>query len=122
MRILLVGRRRVVLEQRAACLRQLYPDAEVVTDGDAMSAVQYAFNHPVDAVYTEVQTKPIGGFDVVRLVRKVHPDALAYLIAETDAYLNRADESRVDGYYLTPTDKETLRSGNILRWTAVATG
>lgn len=122
MRILIVGRRRAELEQRAACLRQLYPDAETVTEGDAMSAVQYAFNHQVDAVYTEVQTRPIGGFDVVRLVRKRNPGALAYLIAETDAYLNRADECRVDGYYLTPTDKETLRSGNILRWRTAVPG
>ncbi|MBC8570293.1 hypothetical protein [Zongyangia hominis] len=120
MRILVVGRRRKDLEQRTACLRQLYPDAELVAEYDAMSAVKYAFNHDVDAVYTEVQTKPIGGFDVVRLVRKVCPDVLTYLIAETDAYLNRAAEAHVDGYYLMPTSAETLRSGNILHWEAAA--
>ena len=120
MRILLVGRHRTELERRVACLKQLYPDAELVADGDAMSAVQYAYNHRIDAVYTEVQTRPIGGFDVVRLVRKAHPGVMAYLVAETDAFLNRAAENRVDGYYLMPTSAETLRSGNILRWREAA--
>ena len=116
MKILVVGRSKQELEQRANYLRTLYPQSEVIADNDAMSAVQYAFNHTVDAVYTEVRTRPIGGFDVVRLVRKQNPDVLTYLVAETDAYINRALEVKVDGYYLIPTVRESLRYGNILRW------
>lgn len=116
MRILVVGIQGPGLEQRASYLSALYPQAEVVADGDAMSAVQYAFNHAVDALYTEVRTWPIGGFDVVRLVRQRNPHVLVYLLSETDAYLNRAAEQRADGYYLTPTSEESLRSGNLLRW------
>ncbi|WP_312279828.1 hypothetical protein [Oscillibacter sp.] len=31
-------------------LKKLYPGAEIIPDNDGLSAVKYAFNHPVDAV------------------------------------------------------------------------
>lgn len=95
-------------------ISELYPDAHIATDYDGMGGVQYAFNHPVDIVYTGLRVPPISGFDVARLVWKVHPQAEISLIADTKAYLKRAAMAHFSGYYIEPIDRKALRQGNFL--------
>lgn len=95
-------------------LKELYPGAEIIPDNDGMSAVKYAFNHPVDAVYTYLMMPRISGFDVARLVRKVHPQAKAYLIDYSDKYVSYAEGKNLNGYYITPISAEALRQQNLL--------
>ncbi|HWR55721.1 MAG TPA: hypothetical protein VN462_04410, partial [Negativicutes bacterium] len=70
--------------------------------------------HPVDAVYTYLRMPRISGFDVARLVRKVHPQAKAYLIDYSDKYVSNAAGKDLDGYYLTPISADALRQQNLL--------
>lgn len=102
------------LQSLVDILSELYPDAQIATDYDGMGGVQYAFNHPVDMVYTGLRVKPLNGFDVARLVWKVHPQAEVSLIADTQAYLKRAAEANFSGYFIEPIDRDTLLHGNIL--------
>ena len=114
MRILAVYSYRDDAQALIGALETLYPDAEIIPDDDGMSAVKYAFNHPVDAVYTYLMMPRINGFDVARLVRKVHPQAEAYLIDYSDKYVPDAAGRNLNGYYLTPISADALRSENLL--------
>lgn len=102
------------LQSLVEIISELYPDAHIATDYDGMGGVQYAFNHPVDMVYTGLRVKPLNGFDVARLVWKVHPQAEISLIADTDKYLDRASMANFSGYFLEPVSRDTLLHGNIL--------
>ena len=102
-----------------ALLRAAYPDAEIVDTGDGMAAVRYSLHHPVDAVYTEALMPRISGFDVARLVRKFRPGAAAYLVSETDEYLEGARQRGLSGYYLKPLAGNALQMDDLLdqdRW------
>lgn len=94
-------------------LAEMYPDNIVIPLDDGMSAVQFAFNNPVDMVYTELQT-PITGLDVARRVRKERPHTAIYLIADTTDYVSIVARHGYSGYYLNPVSIETLRENNLL--------
>lgn len=102
------------LQSLVDMISELYPDAHIATDYDGMGGGQYAFNHPVDVVYTGLRVPPITGFDVARLVRKVYPQARTYLIGDTEKYLKRAATSNFNGYFVEPIDQDTLLHGIIL--------
>ncbi|HWR22292.1 MAG TPA: hypothetical protein VN366_02345 [Feifaniaceae bacterium] len=67
MQILMVYSDRDDAKSLLRALETVYPGAEIIPHNDGMSAVQYAFNHPVDAVYTYLRMPRISGFDVARL-------------------------------------------------------
>ena len=86
----------VVDSDRAALLRRRCPHARVLPMDDGMEAVQYAYSHIADAVYTEGLMPRINGFDVARLVRKFHPESRGYVVSRTD----RARWEGLSGCYL----------------------
>lgn len=100
MEIIVVDSDRAALERTAALLRRRCPDARVLPMDDGMEAVQYAYSHIVDAVYTEVLMPRINGFDVARLVRKFHRESRGYVVSRTAAYLDRARWEGLSGCYL----------------------
>ena len=100
MRLLLVDGDPDALMKSADALRRQYPDAQINATTDAMDAVQYSLNHPVDAVYTEVLMPRCSGFDVVRLVRKFHPQAATYILSATERFAAQAQNQRIRGYLL----------------------
>ncbi len=114
MKILVVDGDRAALKATAMVLQKACPDAELVTTDDGMDAVQYSLNHHVDAVYTEARMPRISGFDVARLVRKFRPKATAYMVSETDEYLNMALRHSFGGYFLKALTEETFQTGNLL--------
>ena len=112
MTILIVDNDRAALFRTADALQSHYPGAEIIPLDDGMEAVQFALNHTVDAVYTEVLLPHITGFDVARLVRRFRPGAAVRIVSGSDAYLSRACSQGLDGYYLKPLDRaEDLLAG-----------
>lgn len=95
-------------------LAELYPDDIIIPLDDGMSAVQFAFNNPVDMVYAYLRTIPITGLDVARLVRKRWSGAEISLIADTEEFINAAARQGCSGYYLMPVSAETLQQNNLL--------
>lgn len=95
-------------------MMELYPQDIIIPLDDGMSAVQFAFNNQVDAVYTELKAPPITGFDVARLVRQKYPDTSIYLIADTADYVGIAAKKDFDGYYVEPVSVEILQKKNLL--------
>lgn len=103
------------LRRFADILNELYPEDIIIPLDDGMSAVQFAFQNPVDIVYTELKAPVITGFDVARLVKQKRPKAAVHLIADTRNYLEAAAKEGYDGYYLGPVSVKTLREDNLLK-------
>lgn len=113
MNIMVVAERKK-LRPLVNILSELYPDDIVIPLDDGMSAVQFAFNNPVDLVYAELQTPPITGLDVARLVRQKRTGVAIHLIADTADYVRAAARQGCIGYYLTPISAEALQKNNLL--------
>lgn len=113
MTIMVVAHRKK-LRKLMNIILELYPEDIVVPIDDGMSAVQFVFHNPVDMVYTELQGRPLTGFDVGRMVRKERPNVAVCLIADTADYVSDALRQGCNGYYLMPISVETLRKNNLL--------
>lgn len=101
----------VQLMQTKTCLEQ--DGVTVVAFRDPMAAVQYGYNHEVDAVYTEVDMPHLTGQDVVRLLRKRHADIKTYFLTDGGTqYPELAKQAGLTGYYTKPL-KEATRKTNI---------
>lgn len=74
MNILVIDNDPIALEARAAQLRAEEPAARVLAFTDPLLAVKYGYNNPVDRVYAKTDMRGLGGGDVARLLRGVHPD------------------------------------------------
>lgn len=114
MKILVADSDRTALNSTVSVLKELYPEATIVSTDDGMKAVQYSLNHPVNAVYTEVLMPHINGFNLAQLVQKFRPDAAAYIVSGTSAFLEQARERGLSGYYLKPLCPADWYSGNLL--------
>ncbi len=88
------------LMKSTAALKKLYAGAELISMTDAMDAVRYSLNNPVDAVYTEVLMPRLSGLDVIRLVQKFHPDAKAYILSDSDEYADWIEKRGIGKHLL----------------------
>ncbi|MDO4270799.1 MAG: hypothetical protein Q4C72_07745 [Eubacteriales bacterium] len=73
MNILVIDNDPNALERVAARLRAEKPGGKILTFTDPLLAVKYGYNHPVDMVYAKTVMRGLGGGDVARLLRNVHP-------------------------------------------------
>lgn len=98
----------IVVDPDAAQLRQTKDRLEkegvtAIAFCDPMAAVQYGYNHAVEAVYTEVEMPRISGFDIIRLLRKRHADIKTYFVTgNSTRYFELAKQAGLTGYYTKP--------------------
>ena len=95
-------------------LLERYPEDIVIPIDDGLSAVQYAYNNPVDLIYACLEVPPINCFTLSQLVHKKCPQVELYLIADTKVYLSDAERAHFKGYYLAPLTVESLKSQNLI--------
>ena len=80
MDILVVDNDPKALEAMAAQLREKASGGRVLTFTDPLLAVKYGYNNPVDMVYAKTDMRGLGGADVARLLRGIHPDIRVELL------------------------------------------
>ncbi len=80
MNILVIDNDPNALEARAASLRKTRPGSRVLAFTDPLLAVKYGYNNPVDAVYAKTVMRGLGGDDVARLLRRIHPNIRVELL------------------------------------------
>lgn len=80
MKILTVSNHSAMLEELGKELSDIYPEAEIIKETDALMAGKYAFNHGVDIVFAEADMKRMNGLQLIQFVRFEHPEVKSYLI------------------------------------------
>ena len=100
--VLVIDSNPAELMKTAQTIQSVYAEADVLAFDDGMDAVQYGFNHTVDAVYSAT------GFDVARLLRGRHPGMTTVLFDDSEAFAGRARRARI-GFCRKPLEEEALR-------------
>ena len=106
--VLVIDSNPAELMKTAQTIQSVYAEADVLAFDDGMDAVQYGFNHTVDAVYSAVMLPHLTGFDVARLLRGRHPGMTTVLFDDSEAFAGRARRARI-GFCRKPLEEEALR-------------
>lgn len=106
--VLVIDSNPAELMKTAQTIQSVYAEADVLAFDDGMDAVQYGFNHPVDAVYSAVMLPHLTGFDVARLLRKQTPGLAAFVFDDSEAYAGRAHREQL-GFFRKPLAEEAVR-------------
>lgn len=111
MKILTVSNHMTMLEELGKELSDLYPDAEIIKETDALMAGKYAFNHEVDVVFAEADMKRMNGLQLIQFVRFEHPDVKSYLIGSerelSESFLTVSED--VTGVLIYPFAENAIR-------------
>lgn len=111
LKILAVSNHTGVLEELERELSGFYPEAEIITETDALMAGKYAFNHEVDIVFAEADMKRMNGFQLIQFVRQEHPRVRSYLIGAekelSESVLSGAED--VTGVLHYPLEENAVR-------------
>lgn len=116
MKILTAANSTAMLNELESELSNIYPEAEIIKENDALMAGKYAFNHRVDLVIAEADMKRMSGLQLIQFVRQEHPDVKSYLMG-TEAELSDSVlviSEDVTGILTYPFEKNALRTA--LQW------
>lgn len=80
MTVLAVSNNPTLLEKLYSSLTQILTDAEIVCETDSLMAGKYSFNNNIDILIADVNTKRMGGVELIKFVRRERHDVLSYLI------------------------------------------
>ena len=109
MKILAVGKDPTLLAEVCACLAELFPDAEVRREMDALLAGKYVFNHKVDLLIAEIGTRRMNGVQLCRFVRREQPDVCTCVIGTEKELLSLAPVKEVDHTLEFPCTVDSMR-------------
>lgn len=109
MKILAVGRDPTLLVEVCACLAELFPDAEVRREMDALLAGKYVFNHRIDLLIAEAGTKRMNGVQLCQFARREQPDVCTCVIGTEKELLSLAPVKEVDHTLEFPCTVDSLR-------------
>lgn len=109
MTLLLVGNCAQRPEALAAMLRRLFQNADIHTEADPLTAVQFALAHLVDIVFAEWTMKRMSGRQLCEIVIQTNPAARAFLIGRQEAFDGCPDDlTRLFGLLCTPVTEAAL--------------
>lgn len=109
MRILAVGSDPALLAEVCACLGELFPDAEVRREMDALLAGKYVFNHKINLLIAEIGTKRMNGVQLCRFARREQPDVCTCVIGTEGELLSLTPVKEVDHTLKFPCTVDSLR-------------
>ena len=76
--------------------------------GDAVSAVQYMNEHPVELVFLDIEMPITNGLDLAVQLKEIRPDLLVVFITAYDNYVREFNEINGDYYLVKPYTLQTL--------------
>lgn len=85
------------------------PGTSVECFCDPLYALQYAFHHAIDALYTAAHMSRLPGLDLAQILQARYPEIHVYILWQDDTFRRAAQRIRADGYLLTPVTADALR-------------
>ena len=108
MNVVLIDNNISVLEELVGIVRGILPTSTISSFKDPMLAVKHVYNNPTDIVISEIKTRPVSGFDVLRNLHKIRPEMLVVLLSDEPSHESKALEYGADGFLSQPVKAETL--------------
>lgn len=86
MTILLVDTHTIRQQSTALLLQELSPEFHVMSAADPLRAAKYAFNNPVDVLFTELSMKRMSGIQLCDFVGEKNPNVRICLTANRQEF------------------------------------
>ena len=109
MRILAVDSRAQALEETAALVGELQPEAELLCSGSSLEALGVARKTEIDIAILRVETPELGGLDLGRYLVELNPLVNLIFVSEKRRHGYEAMTVHASGYLLEPYEKTALR-------------
>ncbi len=108
MNVVLIDNNIGILEELVGVVKGVLPSSTISSFKDPMLAVKHVYNHATDIVISEVKTRPVSGFDVLRNLHKLRPEMLVVLLSDEPSHESKAIEYGADGFLTQPLDPKAL--------------
>lgn len=108
MNVVVIDNNISLLEELVGVVRGIFPGSTISSFKDPMLAVKHVYNNPTDIVISEVKTRPVSGFDVLRNLHKIRPEMLVVLLSDEPSHENKAMEYGADGFLPQPVQAAAL--------------
>lgn len=122
MKILTVANHMTMLDELKKELSEIFPEAKIIKETDALMAGKYAFNHGVDIVFAEADMKRMNGLQLIQFVRQEHPDVKSFMVGTekelSESFLIVSED--VTGVLTYPLAKNAIR--NVLQRSDIISG
>lgn len=112
MKIIVVDSNTEQMDQLVECIGEVWPGAEVQTFTDPLQAVKYAYDHPLNALFTEIPLPVMDGFTLAEMMVKRYPDVEVWFVTGHEQY--RSYEVAVSRYkyVMKPVTVEALHTAH----------
>ncbi|MBQ7606024.1 MAG: response regulator transcription factor [Firmicutes bacterium] len=108
MNVVLIDNNIGILEELVGVVKGILPSSTISSFKDPMLAVKHVYNHATDIVISEVKTRPVSGFDVLRNLHKLRPEMLVVLLSDEPGHETKALEYGADGFLTQPVNPQEL--------------
>ena len=95
LKILVVSNELTVLTELNGILGKIFPFADIIKETDPLMACKYSFNNDVDFAFASEEMKRMSGSDLLRFIKKEHPDVKTYLLFNRE---HRPEETFCDDF------------------------
>ncbi len=107
--------RAIIVDDEPLMIRKFVRLTEDITDlevvgrfEDAMEALDYVKNNPVEAVFLDVEMPEISGIELARRMRRIQNSIIIVFVTAFDEYIRDSNEIGGDYYVIKPYTKEIL--------------
>ena len=114
MRIIAADDETIALEQLMDAIRQVAPDAELVSFKSPTELLKYAEGKTYDVAFLDIEMGSLSGVDVARQLKLWNPRINIIFVTAYDKYMAQAFKMHASGYVFKPISVDDIRAGYLL--------
>lgn len=108
--ILAVDNEKMMLDRLCECIKEVMPDAMVVSFKHAADALAYMEKNPVDVVFLEVLLRKIMGMELAKQMKQYNPKLnIIFTTTYSDCIYEAVSVIRCSGFIVKPVTKELVQ-------------
>lgn len=110
MKILAVDDEKLMLSAMESVIREVVPEAEIVSFRKAEDVLEYARDNKVDIAFLDIKMRGMNGLELARELLKMYPEINIIFCTGYRDYMSEAFRKvRCNGYIMKPMDEEHVR-------------
>lgn len=109
MRILAVDDEKLMLERLVRCIREVAPEAEVISFQKSTECLSYVSERQADVAFLDICMRMMDGMELARQIKLLQPKMnIIFTTGYSDYIYDAVSEIRCSGYILKPVTTEQI--------------
>lgn len=109
MKILVVDDEQFMIDELCECIREVAPEAELVSFQQAADALAYVKKNKIDVVFLDIQMGGMDGMEFARQLKLIQPDInIIFCTGYSDYIYDAVSVIRCSGYLLKPVSADQV--------------